>query len=162
MISIIWYFKMNSLNLIWQVLVKMVVCIIYKLSGSFEKKTWYLTQNIFHSSRMMQMSLYFLIFLYLQKGRPSEFIRGRINSLKKQPSALPTHSLVNHHFTVEVIHKQSQTASAAARKLGSQAGLLTGTKKEENISEAARPASGLWCSAIVNSHNQTLVLLLYA
>lgn len=96
---------MNSLNVIGQVLVRMVVCIIYKLSGSFEKKNLILNTKYISQLSNDANELVFFNFLYLQKGRPSEFIRGRINSLKKQPSALPTHSLVNHHFTVEVIHK---------------------------------------------------------
>lgn len=68
---------------------------------------------------MMQMSLNFEFIYFLQKGSPSEFIRGRINSLKKQPSALPTHPLVNHHLnTVEVMYKVNSGRFCGSWKTG--------------------------------------------
>lgn len=85
---------------------------MYDLQAVWEFKKYFI-QNIFRSSAVMQMSLY-LLFFFLQKGSPSEFIRERINSLEKLPSALPTHSLVNHY--TEVIYEVKSNSFCGRQK----------------------------------------------
>lgn len=113
---------------------------------------------MFHGSPTMQMSLSFL-----QKGRPSEFIKSRINSLKRLPSALPTHSVVNHYSSWLKWYMEPRKVRQLLSPTETQVTCRSsdGNKENENIFEVAWQTLRLSCHAIIDPHIHILFVLLY-
>lgn len=93
------------------------------------KKKMLDTKYILQPSNDANKLVYIFIFLifFLQKGSMSEDIRDWINSLKNRASALPTQLITALHCWSDIWIKSKRL------KLGSLPGLLTRTKRGENI-----------------------------